>query len=82
MREIHLYYNYYLLGNYSCQLLGLNKSRFGAIAYLNILKNKIRNSKLMTDNHLHMMITKGRSEQLEVKRIYLTYNKRENNKKS
>lgn len=82
MREIHLYYNYYLLGNYSCQLLGLNKSRFGAIAYLNILKNKIRNSKLMTDNHQHMMITKGRSEQLEVKRIYLTYNKRENNKKS
>lgn len=82
MREIHLYYNYYLLGNYSCQLLGLNKPRFGAIAHLNILKNKIRNSKLMTDKHRHMMIKKGRSEQLEVKRIYLTYNKKENNKNS
>lgn len=79
MRQIHLYYNHYLLGNYSCALLGLNKSQFGGIAYLNILKNKIRNLNVMPAKQRQNMVLKGRAEQLDVKRIYLTYNKRENN---
>lgn len=80
MREIHLYYNHFLLGNYSCQLLGLDTTKIGAIAYLNVLKNKIRNSKFRLTKQRQLLINKGRAEQLEVKRIYLTYNKRENNK--
>lgn len=80
MREIHLYYNHYLLGSYSCQLLGLDTTRIGAIAYLNVLKNKVRNSKSRLTKQRQLLINKGRAEQLEVKRIYLTYNKRENKK--
>lgn len=80
MREIHLYYNHYLLGSYSCRLLGLDTTKIGAIAYLNVLKNKMRNSKAKLAQQRHLLIKKGRAEQLEVKRIYLTYNKRANNK--
>lgn len=80
MREIHLYYNHFLLGSYSCRLLGLDTTRIGAIAYLNVLKNKMRNNKSRLTQQRQLLINKGRAEQLEVKRIYLTYNNRENNK--
>lgn len=80
MREIHLYYNHYLLGRYSCELLGLDTTRIGTIAYLNVLKNKMRNRKTTLAQQRQQLIQKGRAEQLEVKRIYLTYNKRANNK--
>lgn len=74
MREIHLYYNHYLLGSHSCSLLGLKKTIVGKIAYINILKNKRSNR--MINDHLwrKQQINKGRTIHEGVKQIYLKYN--------
>ncbi|MFU1859482.1 oxygenase MpaB family protein [Sphingobacterium sp. NGMCC 1.201703] len=74
MREVHLYYNHYLLGNYSCNLLGLEKTNIGKIAYFNILKNKKENSRILKDEVRQQQIREGRKVHERVKQIYLTYN--------
>jgi len=74
MREVHLYYNNYLLGNYSCNLLGLEKTTIGKIAYFNILKNKKENSQILKDEVRQQQIRKGRKVHEGVKQIYLKYN--------
>jgi hypothetical protein len=74
MREVHLYYNNYLLGAYSCALLGLEKTTIGKIAYFNILKNKKENSQILKDEVRQQQIRKGRKVHEGVKQIYLTYN--------
>lgn len=74
MREVHLYYNNYLLGAYSCALLGLEKTTIGKIAYFNILKNKKANSQILNDKVRQQQIRKGRKVHEGVKQIYLTYN--------
>jgi len=74
MREVHLYYNNYLLGNYSCNLLGLEKTTIGKIAYFNILKNKKENSRILRDEVRQQQIRKGRKVHEGVKQIYLKYN--------
>ncbi|CAM3468441.1 oxygenase MpaB family protein [Sphingobacterium prati] len=74
MREVHLYYNNYLLGAYSCALLGLEKTTIGKIAYFNILKNKKANSQILNDKIRQQQIRKGRKVHEGVKQIYLTYN--------
>ncbi|MDR2272288.1 MAG: DUF2236 domain-containing protein [Sphingobacterium sp.] len=74
MREVHLYYNNYLLGAYSCALLGLEKTTIGKIAYFNILKNKKANSQILNDEIRQQQILKGRKVHEGVKQIYLTYN--------
>lgn len=74
MKEIHLYYNNFLLGNYSCKLLGLRNTVFGKIAYLNILKNKREEKKIYLPGYREQMIRKGGEEQDKVKQIYLKYN--------
>jgi len=74
MQEFHLFYNYYLLGDYSCNLLQLRKTFMGKIAYLNVVKNKIQARNTHKESDRKKAIVKGRVEHLEVKRIYLTYN--------
>lgn len=74
MKEIHLYYNNFLLGKYSCKLLGLRNTVFGKIAYLNILKNKRQEKKIGLPGYRDRMIRKGSEEQDKVKQIYLKYN--------
>lgn len=74
MREVHLYYNNYLLGNYSCNLLGLEKTTIGKIAYFNILKNKKENSRILRDEVRQQQIRKGRKVHEGIKQIYLKYN--------
>jgi hypothetical protein len=74
MREIHLYYNHYLLGDYSCSLLGLKKTVLGRIAYANILKNKKANSMINDSKWRKQQIAKGRKVHEGVKQIYLKYN--------
>jgi len=74
MREIHLYYNHYLLGNYSCSLLGLKKTIIGKIAYMNILKNKRSNRMINDSLWRKQQIDKGRKVHEGVKQIYLKYN--------
>lgn len=74
MREVHLYYNNYLLGTYSCALLGLEKTTIGKIAYYNILKNKKENRFIEHDDFRARQIKKGREVHEGVKKIYQTYN--------
>ncbi|SPZ84672.1 oxygenase MpaB family protein [Sphingobacterium multivorum] len=74
MREIHLYYNHYLLGDYSCSLLGLRKTVLGKIAYVNILKNKKANHMITDSLWRQQQIDKGRKIHEGVKQIYLKYN--------
>jgi LPS sulfotransferase NodH len=74
MREIHLYYNHYLLGDYSCSLLGLKKTVLGKIAYVNILKNKKANRMITDSIWRQQQIDKGRKVHEGVKQIYLKYN--------
>jgi len=74
MREIHLYYNQYLLGDYSCALLGLEKTLVGRIAYINMLKNKTSNYRIDNSLWRKKQIDKGRKIHEGVKEIYLKYN--------
>jgi hypothetical protein len=74
MREIHLYYNHFLLGNYSCNLLGLEQTNIGKVAHLSILKNQFESYQMKTESDRQNAILKGRKAHEEVKRIYLKYN--------
>lgn len=74
MREVHLYYNHYLLGDYSCNLLQLDQTWIGKIAHLNILKNKYAAKKMHLPSERQEAIRKGRQSHEQVKQIYLTYN--------
>ncbi|WP_270090364.1 oxygenase MpaB family protein [Sphingobacterium sp. SYP-B4668] len=74
MKEIHLYYNQYLLGNYSCNLLGLRDTLIGKVAYANILKNKSDEKKIHQPYQRELLIKKGGDAQAKVKAIYLKYN--------
>lgn len=74
MQEFHLFYNYYLLGDYSCNLLQLRKTMIGKIAYMSIVRNKLQAKNTHQEHYRKKAIAKGRAEHLEVKRIYLTYN--------
>ncbi len=74
MQEIHLFYNYYLLGDYSCNLLRLPTTFSGKVGYFNVIKNKIQAVNTHKEHYRRKAIAKGRAEHLEVKRIYLTYN--------
>ena len=76
MHELHLYYNHFLLGDYSCRLLGLEKTNIGKIAHLNIFKNKFQHYKMTSEKQRQKAIKQGRKEHENVKRIYMTYNAR------
>jgi hypothetical protein len=70
MREIHLYYNHYLLGDYSCDLLGLDKTFTGKIAALNIWKNKQENRRIHHESHRMKLIDKGRKQHEYIRELY------------
>lgn len=70
MREVHLYYNHLLLGDYSCKLLGLDRTRIGKVAYLNVLKNRWDNSGLQNKKKYDRMIKLGRRVHERVRDIY------------
>jgi hypothetical protein len=70
MREIHLYYNHYLLGGYSCDLLGLDKTFTGKIAAFNILKNKQENRRVHQESHRIKLIEKGRKQHEYIRELY------------
>lgn len=68
MREIHLYYNHYLLGDYSCGLLDLDRTVVGKVAAINIWKNKWDNSK----GQYGKLIEKGRKQHEFIRELYRT----------
>lgn len=76
MREIHLFYNHYLLGGYSCELLGLEKTTIGRFAITHIWKTKRQENQIHNDDDRIRAIQKGAAEQEHVRHIYETYNTR------
>lgn len=74
MREVHLYYNHYLLGEYSCKLLGLPKTKIGRFGVVNIWKAR-KNERLITNEEARAQaIEQGGQEQEKVRVIYQHYN--------
>ncbi len=74
MREIHLFYNRYLLGDHSCRALKLDNTKTGSLAYASVLKNKWQNRSRLSEKNRQRLIRSGRAEHEEVKAIYLKWN--------
>lgn len=75
MKEIHLFYNQYLLGDYSCELLGLPKTTIGRFGVVNIWRAR-KAEKYITDEQSRLKaVSDGGKEQERVRQIYQKYNK-------
>ncbi|GGH19724.1 DUF2236 domain-containing protein [Sphingobacterium alkalisoli] len=74
MREIHLYYNRYLLGDYSCNQLGLPSTTIGRAAIINIWKTKKQEKRINEIGFRENMIVEGGREQENVRLIYQKFN--------
>lgn len=74
MREIHLFYNNFLLGDYSCKLLGLPSTKIGRFGLVNIWRTR-KNEKLIVDEFTRLeAIDAGGKEQERVRLIYQRFN--------
>lgn len=71
MREIHLFYNHFLLGDHSCKLLGLDHTVLGNMAWPNIWRNRWDNRHIDDEQHRQRLILKGRKVHERVRQIYL-----------
>lgn len=74
MREVHIFYNYFLLGDHSCKLLGLPSTKIGRLAVINIWRAKKMERQLHLGDNREKMILEGAAEQENVRRIYQIYN--------
>ena len=74
MREIHLYYNEFFLGEYSCDLLGLPKTTIGQFARINIWKTRREQAKIVDEETRQHAIQNGGKEQEQVRKIYQRFN--------
>lgn len=74
MREVHLFYNHFLLGDYSCQLLGLPPTTIGRFGLVNIWRTR-KNEKLIVDSISRLQAVEvGGKEQERVRMIYQRFN--------
>jgi hypothetical protein len=60
LRALHLHYNHYLLGNYSCDLLGLQWTLVGKFGMLNIWRNGWESRRSHDPSYRRKLIHKGR----------------------
>ena len=75
MKEVHLYYNRYLLGNYSCELLGLPNTTIGRFGVINIWKAKQNEKRIVDPSARYSAIIEGERDQEQVRQIYQRFNK-------
>ncbi|QBQ40849.1 DUF2236 domain-containing protein [Sphingobacterium psychroaquaticum] len=75
MREIHLFYNHYLLGDFSCEVLGLAKTTVGRLAMANVWRNRRQERAIQSEQDRVQFVKKGAAEQEHVRQIYQQYNK-------
>ena len=75
MREIHLFYNHYLLGDYSCDLLGLSKTTIGRLAVANIWRNRKHEKLIAAGADRQVYIDAGALEQENVRKLYERFNR-------
>jgi hypothetical protein len=76
MREVHLFYNHYLLGDHSCKLLQLDSTWIGQLALAAIWKNKWQNRNEDRESVRTELAQQGRARHEKVKEIYLKWNKK------
>ena len=74
MREIHLFYNQFYLGDYSCELLKLPKTTIGRFGLVNIWKMRRNEAKIVDEESRKKAILAGAEEQENVRKIYQKYN--------
>ena len=74
MREVHLFYNHYLLGEYSCKQLRLPKTTIGRFGIVNFWKAKKQEAKIIDEGTRQKAIREGGIEQEQVRQIYQEYN--------
>ena len=75
MKEIHLYYNHLLLGEYSCKLLGLPSTTIGRFGMVNIWKVHQNERKIVNESSRQRAIEEGEKDQENVRQIYQRFNK-------
>lgn len=74
MREVHIFYNYYFLGEYSCQKLDLPKTTIGRFGLVNLWRAKKQEERIVNDHTRQHAILEGGLEQEKVREIYQEYN--------
>lgn len=74
MREIHLFYNQFLLGPYSCKMLGLSTTTVGRFAIANVWRNRKSERNMHLEGIRKRAIDKGAAEQEDVRNIYQEFN--------
>jgi hypothetical protein len=60
LRALHLHYNHYLLDNYSCDLLGLERSIIGKFGMINIWQNGWESRQSHEEGYRRKLIQRGR----------------------
>ena len=74
MREVHLFYNHYLLGEYSCELLGLPTTKIGRFGLVNVWKARQNERAIIDEKTRQLAVERGGDEQERVRLIYQKYN--------
>ena len=69
MREVHLFYNYFLLGDYSCKILGLPETKVGRLGVVNIWRTRKFERTIIDSESRIIAITKGEEEQENVRLV-------------
>lgn len=75
MREIHLYYNHYFLGDYFCENLGLPKTTVGRFGIINIWQAKKQQACIIDKSSRLKAVEEGGAEQEKVRIICQENNK-------
>lgn len=69
MREVHLFYNHFLLGEYSCNILGLPETKVGRLGVVNIWRTRKFERTIIDSESRIYAIKKGEEEQENVRLI-------------
>ncbi|MBZ4190696.1 DUF2236 domain-containing protein [Niabella sp. 3A5MI-3] len=73
MQQLHLFYNYYFLGTYSCRLLQIPKPVVGNIAHLFLWRLRWLEGKMKRPEFREKAIRNGGARQANALDIYLKY---------
>ena len=73
MQQLHLFYNHYFLGNYSCRLLQIPKPAVGGIGRLSLRRIKAQEQKMNDSDFRAKAVSNGGARQLNALNIYLKY---------
>lgn len=73
MQQVHLFYNRYFLGDYSCRLLQIPKARAGNFVYLFLWRLRLQEKKMINSTFREKAIAIGGTQQAEALKTYLQF---------